>query len=89
MAETGYGDFAARDWPGWLSVTYDQMIETGGVAMAYWNSTRGTQSAENYAIGHGPKASTFTDVLLRSPKLKSRTRLSPACAGSDAPGEGG
>lgn len=81
VAETGYRDAAAEDMPEWLSVTYDQMIATGGVALTYWNSTLGADDTTDFSLSTPRELRAFRETLRRSPKL---TRSAVADAGCTA-----
>ena len=82
LAETGYGDEAARDMPQWLAVTYDQLAAAEGVAMTYWNSSPETADAADYSLDLPIKARSFSKVLLRSPKLRGRPITDASCSPS-------
>jgi hypothetical protein len=79
VAETGYRDVAAQDMPEWLSVTYDQMVDTGGVALTYWNSTLGADLQTDFSLGSPEEVRAFGETLRRSPKLKSEQVPDDSC----------
>lgn len=88
LAETGYRGVAAHDMPEWLSATYDQMVATGGVALTYFNFTLDTGLDSDFSLRDPAKAETFTNILLRSPKLKGRPIPDGPCS-SATRGAGG
>jgi PKD repeat protein len=65
IAETGYTPASSADYPAWVADSYDQMVASGGVALAYWNSTNDA----TYALDTAEEISYFRDTLHRSPKL--------------------
>jgi hypothetical protein len=70
LAESGYTDRAAADYPTWLEDTYDDLVATGGVAFAYFNTSLNSQGS--WVITTSSKTMQFSAAIKRTaqfPKL--------------------
>jgi hypothetical protein len=67
LGETGFTDEAAATDPQWVTRTYTQMQEYGGVAFAYFNTN--LNSVANWALTTTQKQLDFTTPLKTSSKL--------------------
>ena len=67
VAETGYTDQAAVDYPTWIQQTYDQLKARGGAAFTYFNSN--LNSTANWALSTDAKKSQFTSALKSAPAM--------------------
>ena len=60
LAETGYSDPAAKQRPGWPTTTYDHLVNAGGVAFSYFNTSLHSQA--NWVLSSSAKKTAFTAV---------------------------
>jgi hypothetical protein len=65
LAETGLSDRAAAEYPNWTADTYQDMVETGGVAFAYFNTT--LNSTSSWSITSTSKTAQFSRAIKQSP----------------------
>lgn len=68
LAETGYSHEAVADDREWLRRSYASMVDHGGVAMAYFDTT--LNSVAPWHLGDSTKKSEFIRILKGSPKLQ-------------------
>jgi FlaG/FlaF family flagellin (archaellin) len=71
LAESGYTDRAAADYPSWLVDTYDDLVATGGVAYAYFNSSLNSQGS--WVITTSSKTMQFSTAIKRTPQFPKLT----------------
>jgi hypothetical protein len=67
VAETGYTDKAAADYPSLISQTYNQLKARGGVAFTYFNS--GLNSTANWVLSTAAKKSQYAALNQNKPTL--------------------
>jgi len=67
VAETGYTDAAAQDYPTWIQRMYDQLKARNGIAFTYFNSN--LNSTANWALSTDAKKSQYTAALKTTPTL--------------------
>lgn len=65
LAETGLSDRAASEFPDWTADTYQDMVETGGVAFAYFNTS--LNSTSSWSITSTSKKAQFSRAIKQSP----------------------
>ncbi|MDX6301634.1 MAG: hypothetical protein QOF53_2848, partial [Nocardioidaceae bacterium] len=68
LGETGYTDKASVDDPQWVSRTYQQLVDNGGVAMAYFNTN--LNSIANWELSTSVKKDQFTAAIKSTPTLR-------------------
>lgn len=68
LAETGFNDQAAQKNPQWLQNTFDDLVDHGGIGMAYFNTN--LNSVTSWVISTDYKTSLFTSVLDGSTRLE-------------------
>jgi hypothetical protein len=66
IAETGHTDAAAAHDPTWIRDTYESMVEHGGVAFTYFNSTLNSSGSWHLS---GVKERRFARLLRTTPSL--------------------
>jgi hypothetical protein len=71
LAESGYTDRAAADYPTWLEDTYDDLVATGGVAFSYFNSP--LNSTASWVITSSSKTVQFSTAIKRTPQFPKLT----------------
>jgi hypothetical protein len=71
LAESGYTDRASADYPSWLVDTYDDLVATGGVAYAYFNSSLNSQGS--WVITSSSKTMQFSTAIKRTPQFPELT----------------
>jgi hypothetical protein len=71
LAESGYTDLAAADYPSWLVDTYDGLVATGGVAFSYFNSP--LNSTASWVITSSSKTMQFSTAIKRTPQFPQLT----------------
>ncbi len=77
LAETGLTNRAHKDYPEWIRQTAQDMRDTGGVALAYFNTT--LNNSDNYHIATDAKTDDFRAALKSKSKSPS---LSPSTSPS-------
>jgi hypothetical protein len=71
LAESGYTDRAAADYPTWLEDTYDDLVATGGVAFSYFNTSLNSQGS--WVITSSSKTMQFSTAIKRTPQFPKLT----------------
>jgi hypothetical protein len=71
LAESGYTDRAAADYPSWLEDTYDDLVATGGVAFSYFNTSLNSQGS--WVITSSSKTMQFSTAINRTPQFPQLT----------------
>jgi hypothetical protein len=71
LAESGFTDRASADYPRWLEDTYDDLIATGGVAFAYFNTSLNSQGS--WVITTESKTTQFSTAINRTPEFPKLT----------------
>ncbi|WP_157210273.1 hypothetical protein [Nocardioides aequoreus] len=69
LAETGYSDPAAEKKPNWPSLTYQAMVDHGGVAFAYFNTGLHNKVA-NWQLNTSAKKNGFATLVRSAPRLR-------------------
>lgn len=72
LGETGYSDRAAQDSPHWVHNTYDDLVDTGGVAFAYFDSN--LNSIAQWRLSSPSKQRDFANALRDSATLPRSSR---------------
>jgi len=67
LAETGYTDYAAQQYPHWIDQTMASLNSYGGVAFAYFNTT--LNSAGSWALDTSAKVADYGVAQGKSPML--------------------
>jgi hypothetical protein len=65
LAETGFNDRASKDYPRWLEQTYNDLVDTGGVAMSYFNTH--LHSSTSWVITTEEKRAQFARAIKKTP----------------------
>jgi hypothetical protein len=73
LAESGFTDRAAADYPSWLEETYDDLVATGGVAYAYFNTSLNSESSWSWVITSSSKTMQFSRAIQRTPQFPKLT----------------
>ena len=68
LAETGYSDPAAAAKPGWISQTFSDMQDAGGIAFSYFNTNLNSQA--NWALSTAAKKNAFTSANESAPTIR-------------------
>jgi hypothetical protein len=71
LAESGYTDRAAADYPSWLEDTYDDLVATGGVAFSYFNTSLNSQGS--WVITSSSKTMQFSTAIKGTPQFPQLT----------------
>jgi hypothetical protein len=70
LAETGITNAASARHPDWIQRTRQELADTGGLVLAYFNSP--LNSTQDWTLGDPGKAADFAAALRQSPVLSSR-----------------
>ena len=67
LAETAFTDLSAADDPQWLTRTYGQVADAGGVAVSYFNTV--LNSTGTWVIASTSKTTLYAQTLAGAPRL--------------------
>lgn len=67
VAEVGYSDDAAREYPRWIHEAYRDLVSSGGVAMSYFDSSY--NSVADWTLSHPKKLPAFAALVRESRRI--------------------